>query len=149
MPPRKNRHAKAGKSKKKTLLWTLAIILLLIIGGLVYYFTAIYNQLDNLHKTGEDSPFVNVPTASAETVQPPEWEGTEPVNILLMGVDARGVKKGEVPRSDTMLVASLDPVKKNSMCSLFFAILISLSLTTGHSGSMLQLPMDPIRRCRR
>lgn len=29
-----------------------------------------------------------------------------------MGVDARGVKKGEVPRSDTMLVASLDPVKK-------------------------------------
>ncbi|WNS41645.1 LCP family protein [Paenibacillus sp. MMS20-IR301] len=112
MPPRKNRHAKAGKSKKKPLLWTLAIILLLIIGGLVYYFTAIYNQLDNLHKTGEDSPFVNVPTASAETVQPPEWEGTEPVNILLMGVDARGVKKGEVPRSDTMLVASLDPVKK-------------------------------------
>lgn len=70
MPPRKNRHAKAGKSKKKTLLWTLAIILLLIIGGLVYYFTAIYNQLDNLHKTGEDSPFANVPTASAEAVKP-------------------------------------------------------------------------------
>lgn len=112
MPPRKNRHAKAGKSRKKPLLWTLAIILLLIIGGLIYYFTAIYNQLDNLHKTGEDSPFVSVPTTSAETVQPPKWEGTEPVNILLMGVDARGVKKGEVPRSDTMLVASLDPVKK-------------------------------------
>ncbi|KAI7263029.1 hypothetical protein KC345_g9265 [Hortaea werneckii] len=112
MPPRKNRHAKAGKSKKKPLLWTLAIVLLLIIGGLIFYFTAIYNQLDNLHKTGEDSPFVSVPTTSAETVQPPKWEGTEPVNILLMGVDARGVKKGEVPRSDTMLVASLDPVKK-------------------------------------
>ncbi|QUL55579.1 LCP family protein [Paenibacillus tritici] len=112
MPPRKNRHAKAGKSKKKTLLWTLAIILLLIIGGLVYYFTSIYNQLDNMHKTGEDSPWANVPTASAEAVPPPQWEGTEPVNILLMGVDARGVKKGEVPRSDTMLVASLDPVKK-------------------------------------
>jgi anionic cell wall polymer biosynthesis LytR-Cps2A-Psr (LCP) family protein len=112
MPPRKNRHAKAGKSKKKPLLWTLAIILLLIIGGLVYYFTSIYNQLDNLHKTGDASPFVSVPTTSAEAVQPPEWEGTEPVNILLMGVDARGVKKGEVPRSDTMLVASLDPVKK-------------------------------------
>jgi len=29
-----------------------------------------------------------------------------------MGVDARGVKEGEIPRSDTMLVASLDPVKK-------------------------------------
>lgn len=112
MPPRKKRHAKAGKSKKKPLLWILAIILLLIIGGAVYYFTAIYNQLDNLHKTGEDSPFAAVPSPSAEAVQPPKWEGTEPVNILLMGVDARGVKKGEVPRSDTMLVASLDPVKK-------------------------------------
>lgn len=112
MPPRKNRHAKAGKSKKKPLLWTLAIILLLIAGGATYYFTSLYTQLDNLHKTGEDSPFAAVPTSSAEVVQPPEWEGTEPVNILLMGVDARGVKKGEVPRSDTMLVASLDPVKK-------------------------------------
>ncbi|UQZ34741.1 transcriptional regulator [Paenibacillus sp. PK3_47] len=112
MPPRKKRHAKAGPSKKKPLLWTLAIVLLLIIGGLVYYFTSIYNQLDNLHKTGEDSPFAAIPSPSAEAVEPPEWEGTEPVNILLMGVDARGVKEGEVPRSDTMLVASLDPVKK-------------------------------------
>ncbi|MEK5447607.1 LCP family protein [Paenibacillus sp. FSL R7-0331] len=112
MPPRKNRHAKTGKSNKKTLLWTLAIIFLLIAGGATYYFTSLYTQLDNLHKTGEDSPFAAVPTPSAEVVQPPEWEGTEPVNILLMGVDARGVKKGEVPRSDTMLVASLDPVKK-------------------------------------
>lgn len=112
MPPRKNRRTKAGKSKKKPLLWTLAIILLLVVGGAIFYFTAIYNQLDNLQKTGEDSPFAGLPSPSAEAVQAPEWEGTEPVNILLMGVDARGVEKGEVPRSDTMLVASLDPVKK-------------------------------------
>ncbi|OKP73821.1 transcriptional regulator [Paenibacillus sp. P3E] len=112
MSPRKKRHAKAGKSKKKPLLWTLAIILLLIIGGAIYYFAEIYNQMDNLHKTGEDSPFAALPSPSADVIQPPKWEGTEPVNILLMGVDARGVKKGEVPRSDTMLVASLDPVKK-------------------------------------
>jgi LCP family protein required for cell wall assembly len=115
MPPRKKRHAKAdksSKSRKKPLLWTLAIILLLVVGGAIFYFTAIYNQLDNLHKTGDKSPFAALPSPSAEAVQPPKWEGTEPVNILLMGVDARGVKKGEVPRSDTMLVASLDPVKK-------------------------------------
>lgn len=112
MPPRKKRHAKAGKSKKKPLLWTLAIILLLIIGFVVYFFTSIYNELDSMQKTGENSPFQNVETVNVETPEPPKWEGTEPVNILLMGVDARGVKKGEVPRSDTMLVASLDPVKK-------------------------------------
>ncbi|WP_052091785.1 LCP family protein [Paenibacillus sp. FSL H7-0357] len=112
MPPRKKRHVKAGKSKKKPLLWTLAIILLLVIGGIVYYFSSVYNQLDNMHKTGDKSPFASVPSPSADVAEPPKWEGTEPVNILLMGVDARGVKKGEVPRSDTMLVASLDPVKK-------------------------------------
>lgn len=112
MPPRNKRHAKAGKSKKKPLLWTLAIILLLIIGFIVYYFSAIYNQLDSMQKDGENSPFQNVETVDVDTPDPPKWEGTEPVNILLMGVDARGVKKGEVPRSDTMLVASLDPVKK-------------------------------------
>lgn len=112
MPPRKKRHAKAGKSKKKPLLWILAIILLLVFGGIVYYFTSVYNQLDNLHKTGDKSPFAAVPSPAADVVEIPKWEGTEPVNILLMGVDARGVKKGEVPRSDTMMVASLDPVQK-------------------------------------
>ncbi len=29
-----------------------------------------------------------------------------------MGVDARGVKEGEIPRSDSMIVASIDPTKK-------------------------------------
>ncbi|GGG10182.1 hypothetical protein GCM10010912_63260 [Paenibacillus albidus] len=111
MPPRKKRHAKAGKSKKP-LLWILAILLLLIIGGAVFYFTSIYNQLDSMKKDGENSPFQNVETVDVDTPDPPKWEGTEPVNILLMGVDARGVKKGEIPRSDTMLVASIDPVKK-------------------------------------
>jgi polyisoprenyl-teichoic acid--peptidoglycan teichoic acid transferase len=111
MPPRTRRHAKPGRSKKP-LLWTLAIILLLIIGGVAYYFTAIVNNLDNFNKEGNASPFASVETVDADTPEPPKWEGTEPVNILLMGVDARGVKKGEVPRSDTMLVASLDPVKK-------------------------------------
>ncbi|MFF2909572.1 LCP family protein [Paenibacillus sp. NPDC057934] len=111
MPPRRKRHAKAGKTKKP-LFWTLAIILLLIIGGVVYYFTSIANELGNLQKDGDNSPFQNVETVDTNTPDPPKWEGTEPVNILLMGVDARGVKKGEVPRSDTMLVASLDPLKK-------------------------------------
>lgn len=62
MPPRKKRHVKAGKSKKKPLLWTLAIILLLVIGGIVYYFSSVYNQLDNMHKTGDKSPFASVPS---------------------------------------------------------------------------------------
>ncbi|QWU16854.1 transcriptional attenuator, LytR family [Paenibacillus sophorae] len=113
MPPRSKRHAKKGKSKKP-LVRGLMIILLLLAGGAVYYFTSIYQGLDSMQKQGEDSPFKNVETVDANTPDPPKWEGTEPVNILLMGVDARGVKKGEIPRSDTMLVVSLDPVKKKA-----------------------------------
>ncbi|SEU29023.1 LCP family protein [Paenibacillus sp. NFR01] len=112
MPPRKKRHAKAGKSKKKPLLWTLLILLLLIAGGAAIYFSSLVNSLGDMQKEGDNSPFQSVANTDIQEPEAPKWEGKEPVNILLMGVDARGVKKGEVPRSDTMLVASLDPVKK-------------------------------------
>ncbi|WP_339323423.1 LCP family protein [Paenibacillus sp. FSL W8-0194] len=99
-------------SRKKTILWIIAIILVAVIGYAVYYFTSIYNGLQGLQKTGEASPFKNVTPVEAKVPEPPKWEGTEPVNILLMGVDARGISEGEIPRSDSMMVASLDPVKK-------------------------------------
>lgn len=97
---------------KRTLLWTVAIIVVAVIGYAIYYFTAVYNQIDALQKTGDASPFKNVQPTNVAVTQPPVWEGTEPVNILLMGVDSRSADDGEIPRSDTMLVASLDPVKK-------------------------------------
>ncbi|WP_322907840.1 LCP family protein [Paenibacillus campi] len=97
---------------KRTLLWSLGIIAVAVIGYAIYYFTAIYSQIGALQKTGSDSPFKNVANNTAVASAPPVWTGTEPVNILLMGVDARNSNDGEVPRSDTMLVASLDPVKK-------------------------------------
>lgn len=111
MPPRSKRHAKTGKSRKPLLWTTLSIFLVLIIGGAVYL-SSILNNLDNFNKDADNSPLKNVEAAGVEAQEPPKWEGTEPVNILLMGVDARGSSEGEVPRSDTMLVASLDPVKK-------------------------------------
>lgn len=99
-------------SRKKTILWIISIILIAVIGLAVYYFTSIYNGLQGLQKTGESSPFKNINPVEVKAAAPPKWEGTEPVNILLMGVDARGIAKGEIPRSDSMMVASLDPVKK-------------------------------------
>ncbi|MCO5175786.1 MAG: LCP family protein [Thermomicrobiales bacterium] len=41
----------------------------------------------------------------------PEWDGTQPINILLLGVDAREGEEGP-PRSDTMIVVRVDPVNK-------------------------------------
>lgn len=86
-------------SRTKRTIWSvLAVVIVAIVGFAVYYFTSIYNQLDNLHKEGANSPFKNVKQVDqVRTPEPPKWEGTDMVNILLMGVDGRGIQKGEVP----------------------------------------------------
>jgi LCP family protein required for cell wall assembly len=49
------------------------------------------------------------PTAAPQEILP-EWEGTERINVLLLGVDKR--EDEEVPRSDTMILVSIDPTNK-------------------------------------
>lgn len=100
------------KRTKKTIIWSIAAVLIAVIAFATYYFIAIYNQVNNFHKVGENSPFHQIAPTETKVDSPPKWEGSERVNILMMGVDARGLKKGEIPRSDTMLVASIDPVQK-------------------------------------
>lgn len=100
------------KRTKRAILWSLVGVFVAIAAFAAYYITSIYNQVDDFQKTGEESPFYKVTPTETKIPEPPKWEGKERVNILLMGVDARGLKKGEIPRSDTMLVASLDPVAK-------------------------------------
>lgn len=101
-----------NKRTKKTIIWTVSIIIAGILGYGTYYVSSIYNGLEGLQKSGETSPFRELEKVDAKAPEPPKWEGKEPVNILLMGVDARGFDEGEIPRSDSMLVASIDPVKK-------------------------------------
>ncbi len=86
-------------SRTKRTIWSvLAVIIVAIVGFAVYYFSSIYNQLDNLHKEGANSPFKNVKQVDqVRTPDPPKWEGTDPVNILLMGVDGRGIQKRGSP----------------------------------------------------
>ncbi|MGG3281055.1 LCP family protein [Paenibacillus solani] len=98
------------KKKKKAAI--LIIILLAVVAFGLYYFLSIYKILEGLNKTSDNSPFSKVMANDEKVVEPPKWLGTEPVNILLMGVDARGSTKGEIPRSDSMMVVSLDPVHK-------------------------------------
>ncbi len=49
-----------------------------------------------------------------------QWQGNEPVTVLLMGADTRPSERGvERPRSDTMILTMLDPVNKRaSMLSI-------------------------------
>src|SRR5579864_6976466 len=44
----------------------------------------------------------------------PDWPGTERVNILLLGIDKRDDEPIEGTRSDTMILASIDPVTKSA-----------------------------------
>lgn len=100
------------KRTKRITLWSVVGVLAVIIAFIAYYFISIYNQVDDFSKEGKNSPFYQVKPSDTKIAEPPKWEGTDRVNILLMGVDARGIQKGEIPRSDTMLVASIDPVSK-------------------------------------
>ncbi|RRJ67308.1 LytR family transcriptional regulator [Paenibacillus oralis] len=97
--------------KKRIVVWNVVTVVLIMITSAAYYFTSIYNGLEGLQKSPEDSPFKEISPSELSVAEPPKWTGTEPVNILLMGVDGRGLVKGEIPRSDSMMVVSLDPVK--------------------------------------
>lgn len=44
----------------------------------------------------------------------PDWSGTDRVNILLLGIDKRDDEPVEGTRSDTMMLASIDPVGKSA-----------------------------------
>ncbi len=62
-----------------------------------------------------------VPTIPGHTIlQPPggptpePWDGKNRVNVLLMGLDYRDWEAGDVPRTDTMLLLTLDPVSNTA-----------------------------------
>ncbi|WP_372632455.1 LCP family protein [Cohnella sp.] len=98
------------KKKWKITLFSilgLAFIFLCAVGWWVW---ASVNEIDKAQKPKEESRFGQF--EEKPEYQPPEWEGSERVNVLLMGGDDRGLRDNEVARSDTMLVVSFDPVTK-------------------------------------
>jgi LCP family protein required for cell wall assembly len=97
------------KPWKYTLISVLSL-LLISIGFVSWKVYGTYHQLDNIKKTKAESRFSQFEVKPE--VKPPEWAGSERVNVLLMGGDERGLRKGEVARSDSMVVVSFDPVTK-------------------------------------
>lgn len=105
---------KQPNQKRKPWKWVLISFLVLLgigIAAAAYWGVGVYKALDNFSKPSEDSRFGQF---EDKTVEVPKWEGTERVNILLLGGDARGLEKNQVPRSDSLLVASFDPVTKKA-----------------------------------
>ncbi|MFC5702475.1 LCP family protein [Cohnella faecalis] len=98
---------KKGWKVALTALLGVLVVFFCVVGWWVYQSK---HQLDQMQKSKEESRFGQFETKEDE--KPPEWEGTERVNILLMGGDERGLRKGEVARSDSMMVVSIDPESK-------------------------------------
>ncbi|SDW69678.1 LCP family protein [Paenibacillus sp. CF384] len=101
--------------KKKPWKWALfggLVAIAAVVAFFVYQGVGVYNGLDGFSKPKEESRFSQFEEVAEE--KPPEWEGTERVNILIMGGDNRGLKKSETARSDSMMVVSVDPVTKKA-----------------------------------
>jgi LCP family protein required for cell wall assembly len=52
----------------------------------------------------------NKPSIRPVEINPEPWDGVSRITILLMGLDYRDWEAGEVPRTDSMMVITLDPV---------------------------------------
>lgn len=107
---------------RKTVKWTLLSLVALLVAAFGYYGYSFYQFGSNIQKKENNSLFMKsktIPLRNTKTHKPPKWEGKERVNILLLGGDSRGLRPNEIPRSDTIMVASIDPVtKKTSLFSL-------------------------------
>jgi polyisoprenyl-teichoic acid--peptidoglycan teichoic acid transferase len=56
----------------------------------------------------------SIPVLPAPATILPEWQGTERINITLLGVDQRDDEPLEGSRADTVLLLSIDPVSKTA-----------------------------------
>jgi polyisoprenyl-teichoic acid--peptidoglycan teichoic acid transferase len=57
---------------------------------------------------------VQAPLQAPGGPTPQPWDGASRVNILIMGLDFRDWQAGEVPRTDTMMIFTLDPVSNTA-----------------------------------
>lgn len=92
-------------------IWKRVLLLLLVVMAATagYYGYSFYQFTQNIQEPNIAPPSGGNPTKAAEI---PEWDGKERVNILLMGVDRRGMKNNGLPRSDSMMLVSIDPTGK-------------------------------------
>lgn len=120
---------------KKWLWGTTLTLALAVTGVLVYYGYSIVHFANSISTaSGNDSSSTTDGDGNTgtPTTPIPKWEGSERVNILLLGGDSRGDDAG---RSDSIMVASIDPVSKRA--HLFSVLRDTYVNIPGHGKSRL------------
>ncbi len=59
---------------------------------------------------GEEATEKPAPTAAPIMEMPEPWDGKTRVNVLIMGLDARDLEDYKAPRTDSMILFTMDPV---------------------------------------
>lgn len=73
----------------------------------------------------QGTPEVVLLTADDPAIQLPDWDKKDRINVLLLGVDRR--EQEEIPRSDTIIVVTIDPLTKDvSMLSIPRDLLVTI-----------------------
>jgi len=103
LPPRQHRFSRSGKLK--WVLLTLFALLLVLIGGGVYGWHAWHSAKTTFSKTYRALP--TKPNATALT------DG-KPFAVLLLGTDTGALGRHDVGRTDTMIVATINPKKQTA-----------------------------------
>jgi LCP family protein required for cell wall assembly len=62
----------------------------------------------------ETDPLTELAINPIDIELPEPWDGVSRVTVLLMGLDYRDWAAGEIPRTDTMMVLTIDPVTKEA-----------------------------------
>jgi LCP family protein required for cell wall assembly len=104
----------------------LFLVLAIVVGVYCYGFVAKFvKQMTMINLPGapvisSETDATQEPTIEAlgqSTVEP--WDGVSRINVLFLGLDYRDWEAGETPRSDTMILFSIDPVTNTaSMLSI-------------------------------
>jgi|AutmiccommuBRH23_1029490.scaffolds.fasta_scaffold00154_79 LCP family protein required for cell wall assembly len=62
----------------------------------------------------EIDPLTDLASIPMNMDMPEPWDGVSRVTVLLMGLDYRDWEAGEIPRTDTMMVLTIDPITKEA-----------------------------------
>ncbi|WP_289141599.1 LCP family protein [uncultured Brevibacillus sp.] len=95
-------------------IWKRVLLLMLVVIAATagYYGYSFYQFAQNIQEPNVITPPPLDGGAATKAAEIPQWDGKERVNILLMGVDRRGMKNNGLPRSDSMMLVSVDPLTK-------------------------------------